>query len=43
MGLGATLGDLTGMGEGFFVDFKGLGRIEAEHLLEGCDGFVAEG
>ncbi len=43
MGLGATLGDLTGMLEGLFVDFEGLGRIEAEHLLEGGHSIVAEG
>ena len=42
MGLQAAIGDLAGVGQGFFVDVEGLLRIVAEEFLEAGDGLGAQ-
>ena len=42
VGLQAAIGDLAGVGQGFFVDVEGLLRIVAEEFLEAGDGLGAQ-
>ena len=42
VGFQAAIGDLAGVGQGFFVDVEGLLRIVAQELLEAGDGLGAQ-